>query len=743
MLSEKTFKTIFNNTIDGIIVVDVEREQIYLANAVFCQMIGYSQEELRNLSFRDLHTELDLAYAIDQYKAQASGKRPISRDVPFKTKDGNIIYADINTIRLFFENEEYLMAIFRNVTGQKHIKDELSFKTTVLETQLETTIDGILIVDENGKTILFNNRFAELWDIPQDILDTHNDEKMIHYVVSMLKDPESFTKRIKHLYNHKEETSSDIIEFKDGRMFKRYSAPMISESKRYLGRIWYFQDITAYKKAEKALLESENKYRTLVENAMIDIATINKDGEFLFINKRAAERFDKTPGECIGLKLWDLLPKDFADILHKHIYEVIEANKGKKIELSTEIRGIYGCHETYIEPLRKSEENTDSVIIISQEITDRKKAEDALRESEEKYRVLVEGAGETIAVIDYNGVFLFMNSIAAKRLGGKPDDFIGKAMWDIFPHDIANIQVNAIKKVIDTHKGETLVSQTFVYDKLYWYETTIEPLKNNDGDIPSALIIARDITKLRQTTEELNKYREEMAHAERLASIGTLSATAAHELTQPLTVIRLLIENSLTKLEKSSSPETVIKKLKDSLTEISNITSVVDRFRNFARKSTEKVIQEVNLETISSRIVNLLNESSKHSGIKLIVKNMDKLPLIYSNEKELEQMFFALIDNAIQAVNHKMNRELIISGNATNEHVELTFSDNCGGIAPENIERIFEPFFTTKPPGQGTGLGLCIVHDIVSRNGGKIHVESKYGDGTTFFVKLPIDNEIE
>ncbi len=93
--------------------------------------------------------------------------------------------------------------------------------------------------------------------------------------------------------------------------------------------------------------------------------------------------------------------------------------------------------------------------------------------------------------------------------------------------------------------------------------------------------------------------------------------------------------------------------------------------------------------------------------------------------------------NAIQVADGKKIRQFIISGAVKNEHIELSFSDNCGGIAPENIDKIFEPFFTTKPKGQGTGLGLCIVQSIVSRAGGKIRVESKFGEGSTFFVTLP------
>ena len=133
-----------------------------------------------------------------------------------------------------------------------------------------------------------------------------------------------------------------------------------------------------------------------------------------------------------------------------------------------------------------------------------------------------------------------------------------------------------------------------------------------------------------------------------------------------------------------------------------------------------------------------MNDSFRHSGVKLVVSGMETLPPVCANEKDLEQLFFAMIDNAVYAAGNKQDRQVLISGTACDGYIELRFTDNCGGIAPENRERIFEPFFTTKPVGEGTGLGLCIVSDIVSRAGGKIKVESEYGVGSTFIITLPV-----
>jgi C4-dicarboxylate-specific signal transduction histidine kinase len=249
----------------------------------------------------------------------------------------------------------------------------------------------------------------------------------------------------------------------------------------------------------------------------------------------------------------------------------------------------------------------------------------------------------------------------------------------------------------------------------------------------------RDITESKQREKELNLYREKIVRTEQLASMEALSATVVHELTQPLIVIRLSIESALAKLKATSSSGAATKKLNTCLTEISNTTSIVERFHHYARKSIERTVKEVDLKAVAERTVKLLNGNARRARVTLRLKGPDGLLSLYFNEKYLEQLFFSLVQNVIQAADGKKSRRLIISGTVKNKHVELKFSDDCSGIIPENMGRIFEPFFTTKAVGEGTGLGLSIMEHIVSQAGGKVCIERKRGKSTTFFVTLPIN----
>jgi PAS domain S-box-containing protein len=145
----------------------------------------------------------------------------------------------------------------RNITERKRAEEELEFKNIILATQQEVSIDGILVVDERGTIISYNQRFVDMWGIPPELVAAGDDEPVLQMVTTRPADPEGFLKRIRYLYEHREENSRDEIPLKDGRIFDRYSAPMSGADGKYYGRVWYFLDITERKRAEERRLQLE------------------------------------------------------------------------------------------------------------------------------------------------------------------------------------------------------------------------------------------------------------------------------------------------------------------------------------------------------------------------------------------------------------------------------------------------------------------------------------------------------
>lgn len=497
------------------------------------------------------------------------------------------------------------------------------------------------------------------------------------------------------------------------------------------------RQVTGLTEAEYALIQSERRYREIVETVADLIITFDLDGRLLSVNGAARTMLGLDPDHVIRMHIADLVVGECREAVASQFEHVL---KGHRVQSETVLADCEGrpIHVEY----RASPLTDNGRVVggraIAWDITNRKRLERELKASEERYRTLVESAGETIATVDEEGTFLYMNSTAARQLGGQPADFVGKTMWDVFPPEVAEFQVADIRKVIRTGEGHNTVSLSCVGGEMRWYNTTIQPLHDDRGNVTAALIIARDIDELKKAQDELDAYRERMLRAEQLASLGTLSATLAHELTQPLTVIRLSIQNALEDLDGARCPSRVLEDLKDGLGEVACVAAIAERFRDFARRSSEKTVARVSVADAAGKVMNLLRQSARESSIVLETRGLDALPPLCMHEKSMEQLIFAIAQNAIQAADGQKRHRFTIAGHRDGDWIELQFCDDCGGIAPEHLEKVFEPFFTTKPVGQGTGLGLCIAQQIVSRARGRISVDSDRGRGTTFRVSLPI-----
>lgn len=615
--SEERFKAIFDNAADGILLADSESKKLYMANKVFCQMLGYRLEEIKKLKVSDIHPRKQLTYIVKQFEKQTRKEITLALDIPLQRKDGSVFYADVNAFPVTLDGKTYLMGIFRDITERRLAEEKLKESEQRFRAIINNAPDGILLAEVESKKFYMGNKV------------------MCHMLGYK---PEE----IKNL------TVADI------------------HPKEHLSYI--MQDFERQARRETALSG--------------DIPVKRKNGGVFYVD---INTFTITFGD------------------------------------KTYLAGIF------------------------RDITERKKTTDELRKTRARLEYILATTPATTYTCKVGGNWAatFVSENIKEQFGYEPQQFLKGGFW------AAHIHPDDRRRVLD--RLSVLLENNFhahEYRFLHkdgsyrWVLDQVRLIRDEGGKPAECIGFWTDITKRKNIEDELNTYREKMTQAERLASLGTLSATVAHEMTQPLTVIRLSIENSLEGLEPTSCCPAVKDALKDALNEVVNATSVVDRFRNYARQSTRKPLCETNLGTVASRIIQLLSKTAQRAKMTLHLKGMDKLPPVHSNEKDLEQLFFALTENAIHAADGKESRRLTIEGVAKGKNVELRFRDNCSGIAPENLDKIFDPFFTTSSDGGGTGLGLAIVRQIVSGYGGKIRVRSLPGKGTTFYVTLPIHSEI-
>lgn len=247
------------------------------------------------------------------------------------------------------------------------------------------------------------------------------------------------------------------------------------------------------------------------------------------------------------------------------------------------------------------------------------------------------------------------------------------------------------------------------------------------------------LVRLSESEDAKSSLNAQLIQSQKLAAIGELSAGIAHEINNPLAIIAQETQwagHLLSEAEKS--PGADFAEVRDSLREI---RSQVDRCKNithklldFARKR-EPVLQEVDVARLIDDMARLVDKEASYKNVSLTRKLPEDLPRLRTDAPLLRQVVLNLMTNALQAVDR--GGAIIVSAWANAESLFLSVNDNGPGIAPENMEKIFNPFFTTKPPGQGTGLGLSLCHNLVSGMSGQIWVESQPGQGATFIVRLP------
>ena len=258
--SEEKFRKVFEDSPIGMVMTGKDMG-ILSANNSFCNMLGYSESELHGTTFRK--------FTFPDYIPgdELQMLKLVAREIPiyhtekrYFKNDGSIIWGS-TTVSLIRNNSgevHFFLVMVEDITSRKTAEVELEKSFSLQNSTLESTADGILVVDTDGRIVQYNHKFAEMWRIPEDVLKVMKDENALSYVLDQLKDPAGFSDKVKILYSDPEAITSDMLEFNDGRFFERYSQPQ-KIAGRSVGRVWSFRDITVRKKIENELIAAKEK----------------------------------------------------------------------------------------------------------------------------------------------------------------------------------------------------------------------------------------------------------------------------------------------------------------------------------------------------------------------------------------------------------------------------------------------------------------------------------------------------
>ncbi len=272
--SEEQLRDLFENATDLIQSIGADGHFLYV-NRAWRETLGYSEAEITQMTVFDVihpnssQESLDILYqAITKKIVNENTFYPDSIQVIFITKHHEQILLEGSISCKFAEGSLVaIRAILRDITARQMAEDALAKSVSLLQATFDSTADGILAIDRNGKIVTFNREFVEMWGVPNEVMALRDDATTIAFVQNQLKDPKAFQERIQSLYEQPEAESYDLLEFQDGRFFERYSQPQ-RLGDTIIGRVWSYHDITERKKAEDALREEQEKSEKLLLNIL-------------------------------------------------------------------------------------------------------------------------------------------------------------------------------------------------------------------------------------------------------------------------------------------------------------------------------------------------------------------------------------------------------------------------------------------------------------------------------------------
>lgn len=742
------FRVFAENSALGVAVADLKGKLKYVNDAL-AELLGYSVKEMVNRPFKDF------LHPVDRWKVMRLFLRIIAlrrqpRYLEFRAvrKDGSVLYLWSKPSRFMVDGKTVgFQAILVDVTRLKEIERKLAETNRKLEMFLKTAMEGIVIADPNDNLTFVNKAFANIVRYKKKELLGLNLRKIV--------DEEGFQKIRRETEIIKKGGVSRyelVLRRKDGepRVVQVSASPLWNENGNYAGAIAIVMDITEQKKMREKIRESEERLRKLIDYAPDAIYVNDLNGNFIDGNRQAEILTGYRREELIGKNMLEigLLPEKYLQKAVEALQKNVHGEKTGPDEFEL-IRkdGTSVFVEISTFPVSRGE--SVEVIGIARDITDRKRMEEALKESENKYRTLFESANDSLILLDASGRIVDVNKRAGEVFGGSKEELLGKHFTEVNVYSQEDLLklLASFSRILDGKEGYLSLTIKNKQGQERHLECSSSIIRTGDNALNGILVIARDVTErnymqkkleeysqrlenlVEERTRQLKKAQEQLLKSERLVAIGQVAAMVGHDLRNPLASI-----SGATYYLKRKFGKKLDEKAREML-------EIIERDVQYSNKIINDLVEysrEIKLELTETTPKTLMKD-----GLALveIPRNVEVLDLTQDKPKikvdvdKMRRVFANFIKNAVDAMPN--GGTLIILSKKSDGNVQFMFIDTGVGMAKEVMKKIWTPFFTTKAKGMGLGLPIC--KRIIEAHGGKISVESIVGEGTTFTVTMPIE----
>ncbi len=739
---EEWFRRLADTTSTAIFIYQGER--FVYANKATEELSGYTNQELLSQRFWDVvHPDFRELVRERGLARQRGEAVPNRYEFPIVRKDSTARWIDFTAGKIDWQGQPAAIGTAFDITERKLVEQALRENEQRYRSIVENINQAYYEADRRGIFTYCNPGLL--------IISGYSAEELLGTVSYRLIADEDRRKVIAQYERWLKEKRTDMamefrVQTKSGRIFwvEQVTHVEFDEQGNFVKATNVLRDIDERKRAEETLRQSEQKYRQLFESANDAIMIFEPEGEVILdVNRKACEVYGFTREELIGMSLKAIstdVPRG-EERIRRVLQEGVLVNfeSVHKTKSGAQINVLISGSVIEYEGRR-------AILSIHRDITERKKVEQQLEEQRALLSSIFEASRDGILLEDEHEMIAYVNTAYAHIFGyDRPEELIGRPVSVVQSEKDDQRMRDYARKRLRGEPAPSLYEFTGVRKDGTSINLEVSVAVAELGARKYIISVLRDVGERKRAEAERKRLEQQLYQAQKLESIGTLASGIAHDFNNILAIIMghasLLEQLHDDRHKLAKRAETILKATERG-------ASLVKQLLTFARKA-ERVLEPFDVNLLIREMGKMLRETFPRD-IELQLHLEKDLPAIVVDANQLHQVVLNLCVNARDAMPNggtltiataRVKAEALshrFPNVAAREYLTLTISDTGVGIDPQIRDRIIEPFFTTKAPGHGTGLGLAVVHGIVSSHGGFIDVESEVGKGTVFSLYFPI-----